>query len=444
MMDRSEEIKDMVEQLNQLNDAQFNQLLSRLMREMDFNIKSSRRYGDHILVEAEKRTSAEEALEYVVGVKRGNVGPEDIQELVHQKKDFNGMYVSTEPFSEEAQSYGNAMNVELVGGSDLLRLLREYSLLGDIQRKHDAEMLETEHARFLPSIGELENLMDAAMNALKKGNLDIAMVHTIKAITLKPNYDLAWALKARISEKMGHPEEALDAYKKALLCNVSDVDLWLGLGLVLFNLERHEEELEAYDQAIKLDENYTQAWLNKGATLHKLERYKEAIKCYDEVLKKDPKNAEILSNKALALKAMGDTKKALTFYDRAIEADPTFLDARKNKLVLLEELGRPRDIVKELDGILEQTPGNASMWFHKGSLHYDMKHKKLAVAAFEKVLELDPKYPDAKKMLNKSKRLRVKKKISKEDYPCFGDHEDGEEGCEECGVQNECQENTKK
>ena len=239
MMGSGEETEEMVEQLNQLNDAQFNQLLSRLMREMEFNIKSSRRSGDHILVEAERRTSAEEALEYVVGVKRGNVEPEDIQELVHQKKDFNGMYVSTEGFSEDAQSYGEAMNVELVGGSDLLRLLREFSLLGDIQRKHDAEMLETESARFLPSVGELENLMDAAMNALKKGNLDIAMVHTIKAITLKPNYDLAWALKARISEKMGHPEEALDAYKKALLCNVSDVDLWLGLGLVLFNLERH-------------------------------------------------------------------------------------------------------------------------------------------------------------------------------------------------------------
>ncbi|MCK4443698.1 MAG: tetratricopeptide repeat protein, partial [Thermoplasmata archaeon] len=423
MMDSDDGSEEMKEQLNQLEDAEFQALFSRLMQEMDFSVKSSRKSGDHILVEAKRKTSAEEALDYVVGVKRGDVGPEDIQELVHQKKDFNGMFVSTEAFSEDAQTYGEAMDVELVGGSDLIRLLRKFSLLGDIQRMYDVDMLETESARFLPSIGELESLMDAAMNALRRGNLDFAMVHTMKAIMLKPNYDLAWALKARISEKMGHPEEALDAYKKALFCNVSDVDLWLGLGLVLFNLERHEEELEAYDQAIKIDENFTKAWLNKGATLHKLERYDEAVECYDEVLKKDPKNAMILNNKAVALKALGKNDEALTFYGKAVKADPEFLDARKNKLILLEETGKKRDAVKELDAIVELTPGVAGMWFLKGSIHLDLKQKKQAVASFEKVLELDPKFEDAKKMLNRSKRLRVKKKISKDDYPCFGDYE---------------------
>ncbi len=443
-MERDDASEEMKEQLNQLEDAEFQTLVSRLMHEMDFSVKSSRKSGDHILVEAERKTSAEEALDYVVGVKRGNVDPEDIQDLVHQKKDFNGMFVSTEGFSKDAQTYGKAMDIELVGGSDLIRLLRKFSLLGDIQRMYDVDKLQTESARFLPSVGELENLMDAAMNALRRGNLDIAMVHTMKAIMLKPNYDLAWALKARISEKMGHPEEALDAYKKALFCNIGDVDLWLGLGLVLFNLERHDEELEAYDQAIKIDKNFTKAWLNKGATLHKLERYDEAIECYDEVLKREPRNAMILNNKALALKALGKNKEALIFYDNAIKADPDFLDARKNKLVLLEETGKKRDIVKELEAIVDLTPGDAGMWFLKGSMHFDLKQKKQAVASFEKVLEIEPKFKDAKKMLNRSKRLRVKKKISKDDYPCFGDYEKGEEGCEECGVQNECKENTKK
>ncbi len=443
-MMESNGLDEMMEQLNQMEDADFRQLFSRLMQNMEFIVKSSRKSGNHILVEAQRRTSAEEALDYVVGVKRGMADPEDLQDLVHQKKNLNGMFVSTAGFSEDAKQYGEAMNIELVGGSELLHLLREFSLLGDIQRMHDVELLESGSARFLPSVGELENLMDAAMSALRKGNLDIAMVHTIKAITLKPNYDLAWALKARISERMGHHEEALDAYKKALLCNVSDVDLWLGLGLVLFNLERHEEELQAYDQAIKLDENYTEAWLNKGATLHKLERYEEAIECYDQVLKKDPKNAQILNNKALALKSIGDPKKALTFYQRAIEADPDFVDARKNKLVLLQEMEEFRDAVKELEGIVQVRPGNVDMWFLKGSLHFDLKQKKQAVAAFERIMELDPKYPEAKKMLNKAKRMRVRKKISKDDYPCFGDFEKGEEGCEECGVQNECKENTKK
>ncbi|MEE9116550.1 MAG: tetratricopeptide repeat protein, partial [Thermoplasmata archaeon] len=132
------------------------------------------------------------------------------------------------------------------------------------------------------------------------------------------------------------------------------------------------------------------------------------------------------------------------FYERATEADPEFTDARKNKVILLEEMGKKSKVAKELDKILKIRPANAEMWFYKGSIHLGLKQKKQAVAAFEKVIELDPKLKNAKKMLNKAKRLRIKKKIKKDDYPCFGDHEEGEEGCEECGVQNECKENTKK
>lgn len=434
----------MIEYLNDLRDSEFRRLCSRLVQEMDFDIRSSRRLGDQLLMEAERRSEGEEALNYVISVKRGSVDPEDIQLLVHQKKDFNGMFISTQAFSEEAQSYGESLDIELVDGDSLVRLLRKFSLLGGIQRMHDVDLLEKEGARFLPSVGELENLMDAGLSALRRGNADMALDYAYQVIKLKPNSDLGWVLKARIMEKLDQWDEALEAYKQALMCNVKDAELWLSLGSALFNLERHDEEMEAYDQALKIDGDFTEAWLNKGATLHKLERFEEAIECYDHVLKKSPKNAEVLNNKAMALKALGDTKKALTFYSRAVEADSDFVEARLNKVLLLHDLGKKKDAVKELDKALEKRPGNVKMWFFKGSIHLDLKHKKQAVVAFEKVLELDPEFEDGKKMLNKAKRIRVKKKVSKDDYPCFGEYEKDEEGCEECGVQDECKEKKKK
>jgi tetratricopeptide (TPR) repeat protein len=414
------------------------------MEEMEFSIKFSRRLGDQLLMEGEKRTEGEEGENYVISVKRGSVDPKDIQVLVHQKKDFNGMFISTQAFSEEAQDYGEALDIELVDGNNLVLLLKKFSLLGGVQRKRDADQLEKETARFLPSVGELENLMDAGMSAMKRGNLDQALEYANQVITLKPNYDLAFALRARIMENMGEWEAALDAYKNALLCNMGDAELWLSLGTALYNLDRHDEELEAYDQALEIDYDFIDAWLNKGATLHKLGRFEEAIECYDEVLKKSPKNAEILNNKAVALKAMGDNKKALTFYSRAVEANPDFVEARLNKVLLLQDLGKKRDAVKELEKALEKRPGNAKMWFFKGSINLDLKQKKQAVVAFEKVLELDPEYKDGKKMLAKAKRLRVPKKVSKDDYPCLGEYEKGDEGCEGCGVKIECREKAEK
>ncbi len=444
MTEEDSGVGEMIEYLNDLKDSEFRQLFSRLMQEMDFSIRFSRKLGDQILMEGERKTEGEEGKDYVISVKRGSVDPEDIQVLVHQKKDFNGMFISTQAFSEEAQSYGESLGIELVDGGSLVQLLKEFSLLGGIQRRRDAHLLQQDTARFLPSVGELENLMDAGVSALRKGNLDMALDYANRVIKLKPNYDLAFALKARIMGKLGEWEEALDAYKNALLCNMGDAGLWLGLGSALFNLERHEEELEAYDQALEIDKSFIKAWLNKGATLHKLGRFEEAIECYDHVLKKSPKNAEILNNKAVALKALGDTEKALTFYSRAVEADPDFVEARLNKVLLLQDLGKKRDAVKELEKALEKRPTDAKMWFFKGSIHLDLKQKKQAVVAFEKVVELDPKFKNGKKMLNKAKRMKVPKKVSKDDYPCLGEYEKGDEGCEECGVRDECKEKTKK
>ncbi|MFQ5883817.1 MAG: tetratricopeptide repeat protein [Thermoplasmata archaeon] len=437
-------VGEMIEYLNDLKDSEFRQLFSRLLEEMDFSIKFSRRLGGQLLMEGERKIEGEEGTNYVISVMRGSVDPEDIQLLVHQKKDFNGMFISTQAFSEDAQNYGESLGIELVDGGSLVQLLKEFSLLGNIQRRRDADLLQQDAARFLPSVGELENLMDAGLSALRRGNLDMALDYANRVIKLKPNYDLAFALKARIMENLGEWDGALDAYKNALLCNIGDAELWLSLGSALYNLERHEEELEAYDQALGIDKNFTRAWLNKGATLHKLGRFEGAIECYDQVLKKSPKNAEILNNKAVALKAIGDTKKALTFYSRAVEADPDFVEARLNKVLLLQDLGKNRDAVKELEKALEKRPADAKMWFFKGSIHLDLKQKKQAVVAFEKVVELDSEFKNGKKMLNKAKRMKVPKKVSKDDYPCLGEYEKGDEGCEECGVKDECKEKAEK
>ncbi|MFQ6059842.1 MAG: tetratricopeptide repeat protein, partial [Thermoplasmata archaeon] len=98
------------------------------------------------------------------------------------------------------------------------------------------------------------------------------------------------------------------------------------------------------------------------------------------------------------------------------------------------------DATKELDDALRIRPSDPNIWFFKGSIHFDLKQKKQAIEAFEKVIELDPKFKNARRMLSKSKRIKVKKKVSRDEYPCFGEYEKGEEGCEECDIREQCME----
>ncbi len=115
-----------------------------------------------------------------------------------------------------------------------------------------------------------------------------------------------WFERARKHEDARRMEEAVDAYREALIAGGADATTCFNLANALAALGKRKQAIEQYYQCVELDRQYAEAWNNLGILLSGTGRQKEATKALE----------------------------------RALQADPHYYDANYNLADLLDETGR--------------------------------------------------------------------------------------------------------
>lgn len=93
-----------------------------------------------------------------------------------------------------------------------------------------------------------------------------------------------YILEGKMHYDTGHYEDALEAYKRALLLDPGDETVTSISGRILLQLERYEEALALYeDQLRKSPIDSTSSYLFKGIALQRLGRLTEAFTAYQKV-----------------------------------------------------------------------------------------------------------------------------------------------------------------
>lgn len=289
------EIDDMdtsiIEALNRMNEKAFQSLVTKLMNSMGLEIINSEFQDKKAKIEAKtgKRIKEANFPWYLITVerKKEKITPEEVQEFVSERKsnDSGMIFISTSSFSSDARQYAKEFDVEIADESAFAALLRKFDLLDEVMIYRDKEILKEEKGRFLPSIDELENIVNLGKKAYNNGRLKEAMQHFTQAAEMKPKYDDVWYMMGVILNEQGDYKGALDAFMQALEINIANAKVWFSMGVTLFSLGRYEEEIQCYEKAIELKKDFLSAWNNKGATLLHLERFEEANETYDEILK---------------------------------------------------------------------------------------------------------------------------------------------------------------
>ncbi|MFQ5910122.1 MAG: tetratricopeptide repeat protein [Thermoplasmata archaeon] len=430
--------KEILNAVSEMENEEFHSLCRELADNMDVQIKEIESGEGETRIRGELRPTGKEPVALVMTFKREMAEPEDLQKIVALSKEAVGIFITPSGFSEDARIYGEEFKIKMFDADGFVTLLRQYDLTESLEERLRKKFLEKEGARYLPSIDRLEGLIKLAKEHYSLNNQKKALQYLEQALQLKPNYDQAWSLKSKIHEALGEMDEALECAKKAAEYNVGDSELWLALGNVLSRTGRTKEEIQCYDRAISLSKKYTQAWNNKGIALHSIGKYQEAIECYDRVLELDSSNIQALNNKGAALGKLGKDNEALKLYGRALEIDPDFVDSWINKAVLLQLIGDDAEAIKAFDRILQDVRDDANVWYQKGISHMNLQENTNAEKCFEEALVLNPDLTEAKEALGK-----MKSRIKKKGYPCFGEYDGKDEGCAECSVSNECKEKSK-
>jgi tetratricopeptide (TPR) repeat protein len=113
---------------------------------------------------------------------------------------------------------------------------------------------------------------------------------------------------------------------------------WFDLGAELEDTAP-EEAKNAYIRALALDPNHADAHVNLGRLLQLEGRTQEAVEHYTCSIRAGSADAIASFNLGTALESLGECTRAVSAYCRALELDPDFADAHFNLARLYEQLG---------------------------------------------------------------------------------------------------------
>jgi tetratricopeptide (TPR) repeat protein len=109
------------------------------------------------------------------------------------------------------------------------------------------------------------------------------------------------------------------------------------------------EAKDAYRKALLLSPDHAGANLNLGRLHHESNELREAELHYRAALFDEVRRGVASFNLGVVLEDQGLPDDALLAYARAVEADPDLADAHHNLASLLERLGRPADALRHLN-----------------------------------------------------------------------------------------------
>ena len=181
----------------------------------------------------------------------------------------------------------------------------------------------------------------------KKTNINAAIVHYNKGISLSAKGDL---------------KGAIESYQQAINLNPDFAGAYYNIGNAFYSIDDLDAAIENYKQMIKLMPDYASAYYNMGIALYDKGNFAGAILSYGEALKLKPNFAGALYNIGKAQQDKGELDAAIVSYKKAIHIEPNYVDA----------------------------------YYNMGNLHKDKGELDISIESYKQALKVKPNFSRAR------------------------------------------------
>jgi tetratricopeptide (TPR) repeat protein len=147
-----------------------------------------------------------------------------------------------------------------------------------------------------PESGQL--VLDFQVAALAQRAAPIARRQAAAARRIEAELDAEQWFELGLELEVRSPEEARDAYRRALELDPVHLDAHVNLGRLLQEAGRAEEAVTHYRAVVEGHPDHATAWFNLGVALEDLGRAKDASKAYGEAIAADRGMADAYYNLA--------------------------------------------------------------------------------------------------------------------------------------------------
>jgi len=268
---------------------------------------------------------------------------------------------------------------------DILEAQRLYQAV--LQTKKESIQKELAALKKSQQNNALQSPPQEALNQLanlyKQGQFQAA-VEKAQALTEQyPRAFVIWNLLGASAAQIDMKDEAIEAYKKALLLKPDYADAYSNIGAVLQDQGKLDEAIEAYNKALALKPDYAVAYNNKGNALKDQGKLDEAIEMYNKVISLNPTYADAYSNMGAALQDQGKLDEAIVAHKKTILLNPNHAQAYRNMAVAFKDLGKLEEAIELFNKAITHKPDYAEAHQNLGYALIDSGRLKEGLDKYE-------------------------------------------------------------
>ncbi|MDH4225845.1 MAG: tetratricopeptide repeat protein [Deltaproteobacteria bacterium] len=227
-----------------------------------------------------------------------------------------------------------------------------------------------------------------------------ALAYLKDALRLKPGHAPTYFRIGNAQNKLGNPEAAVQAYRKAIQFKPSYRKARYNLGLILVNQEKWKGARTQFDWLAKKDPEDGKVFFNLGRIAYGENKGEESLTHYRKALELTQGNfPEAHLNMGLVYNSLGKYKKAVESYRTAIRQNPRYGLAWYNLGISYEDQKLWKQARKALSAAVKNEPGLDKGWYHLGLVTAREGHAEKAIDPLKKAIQLRREYPEAELQL---------------------------------------------
>ncbi len=239
------------------------------------------------------------------------------------------------------------------------------------------------------------------------------MTHALMMDSLKAPYYLTVADIYFAMNKTRFSKEALE---RCLKLDTKNVEAMLKLAELYLFVQDYTKTLGYIDDALKIDIHNPKAYFMKGMTFKELHDTAKTISSFQTAIEQNPKYYEAI----LQLGILFSTKKdniALQYFNTAINLHPNSVEAYYDRGYFMQDMGEIDKAIADYNIILQIDPKYKYAHYNLGYISHEFaKNNEQAVKHFSDAIASDAKYAEAYYMRGLSYEGLGNKKAASADY----------------------------
>ncbi|WP_236104130.1 tetratricopeptide repeat-containing S1 family peptidase, partial [Sphaerospermopsis reniformis] len=201
---------------------------------------------------------------------------------------------------------------------------------------------------------------------------------------------LLYQLRGELFDELKRHQEAIADYTQAITINPQYALAYYNRGVVKSDLGDKKGAIADYTQAITINPQYVSAYYNRGVVKSDLGDKKGAIADFTQAITINPQLARAYVNRGIAKAQLGDAAGAIADFTQAIIINPQDPDAYNNRGFVKSDLGDKAGAIADYTQAITINPQDPDAYNNRGNAKSDLGDKAGAIADYTQAITINP------------------------------------------------------